>query len=47
MCDLRLTQKIEHAHKGAIYCIEFSKKGDYLATGGQDSKELLERCSIQ
>ena len=37
MSDLRLTQKIQHAHKGAIYCMEFSKKGDYLATGGQDS----------
>ena len=37
MNDLRLAQKIENAHKGAIYCMEFSKKGDYLATGGQDS----------
>eukprot|EP01084_Bolivina_argentea_P293286 504390_1 len=37
LSDLRLTQKIENAHKGAIYCMEFSKKGDYLATGGQDS----------
>lgn len=35
--DLRLSQKMEAAHKGAIYCMEFSKKGDYLATGGQDA----------
>lgn len=37
MKDLRLCQKVSEAHKGAIYCMEFSKKGDYLASGGQDS----------
>merc|ERR1719495_615073 len=37
MRDLRLCQKVSEAHKGAIYCMEFSKKGDYLASGGQDS----------
>ena len=37
MKDLRLGQCLMNAHKGAIYCMEFSKKGDYLATAGQDS----------
>merc|ERR1712228_663120 len=37
MNDLRLSQKINCAHKGAIYCMEFSKKGDFLARGGQDA----------
>ena len=37
MKDLRLSQRICSAHKGAIYCMEFSKKGDFLASGGQDA----------
>ncbi|ETO04053.1 hypothetical protein RFI_33349, partial [Reticulomyxa filosa] len=32
---LNLGQTIPNAHKGSIWCMEFSKKGDYLATGGQ------------
>lgn len=37
LTDLRLSQTIKNAHKGSIFCLKFSERGDYLASGGQDS----------
>lgn len=35
LSNLQVLQQVD-AHKGLIWALEFSKGGDYLASGGQD-----------